>query len=91
MSFQDPSLWQWLTGGGFVAAVSTAFGYHKYMDGKIAKKADKDYVIQELLEAKEERAMLRGHIAKIFDQNRESEQKNEMRHRELLMHLLDKN
>lgn len=81
-SHGDPSLWQWVA--GTVASIgSSLFGYHKYMD---AKKADK----QDIAEIKNELNTQRGHIAKVFDRLNEAEGKNEERHRELLMHLLER-
>lgn len=67
---------------------ATAFGYHKWMDGKLAKKADKHTVNNELHAVKTEIGVHREHIGKIFDQLRENEQRAEDRHRELVMHLL---
>ncbi len=78
----DPSIWQWIAGS--VASIGgSLFGYHKYMDGK---KADK----QDIVEIKEELNIQRGHIAKVFDSLTAAESKNEERHRELLMHLLER-
>lgn len=79
----DPSFWKWLV--GFVGTMAgSGWGYHKFMDGKLSKKADKDFVIQEFKDAKDERAALRGHVAKIFDQIRENEQRAQDRHERLM-------
>ncbi len=39
----DVGFWKWLS-GGIGGAVTGGFGYHKYMEGKISKKADKEDV-----------------------------------------------
>lgn len=43
MPLNDDGLWKWLS-GAVIGAVTGGFGYHKYMEGKINKKADKDDV-----------------------------------------------
>lgn len=60
------------------------FGYHKYIEGKIAKKADKEAVKNTFSDVKEEMAVQRGHIAKIFDVIRENEQRAQDRHERLM-------
>jgi len=84
-SHNDPSLWQWLA-GGLASFGGGLFGYHKYMDGRLSRKADKE----DIAEIKEELSIQRGHISKVFDRLNEAEGKNEERHRELLMHLLER-
>lgn len=39
----DAGFWKWLS-GGILGAIAGGFGYHKYMEGKISKKADKEDV-----------------------------------------------
>jgi len=51
----DPSFWKWVS-GGVLGAVSGGFGYHKYMESKIAKKADQEEVRRCL-----------GHIEKLYE------------------------
>ncbi len=41
----DPSFWQWLT-GGIVSMAGGLFGYHKYLDGRFSRKADKEDVTE---------------------------------------------
>lgn len=57
---------------------------------KLDKKADKHTVNGQFQKVENELAVQRGHIGKVFDQMRDSESKNEERHRELLMHLIEK-
>ena len=85
----DVSFWKWLT-GGIASAAGGLFGYHKYIDGKIAKKADKDEVDKAFGEVREEFKTQRGHIAKLFDQIRESDQRAQDRHERLMERLQDR-
>jgi Mg2+ and Co2+ transporter CorA len=39
----DVGFWKWVA-GTVASTFAGLFGYHKYMDGKISKKADKDDV-----------------------------------------------
>lgn len=61
---KDPSVWQWLLGSA-ASAVGGLFGYHKYLDGRFAKKADKDEVNRH-----------REHIAKLYDKVSEGQKEN---------------
>lgn len=81
--------WQWLV-GGIASAAGGMFGYHKYVDNRIEKKADKTEMREGFTEIREEMARSRDVQAKLFDQQRESDQKSEERHRELLMHLVQR-
>jgi len=81
-SHNDPSLWQWIA-GSLASVGSGLFGYHKYIDNKKADRKD-------IVEIRGELTIQRGHIAKVFEKLSEAEGKNEARHRELLMHLLEK-
>jgi hypothetical protein len=85
----DPGFWKWLA-TTITSTVVGIFGYHKYIEGKIEKKADRHVVNNQLQEIKNEQATQRGHIGKIFDQMRDAEKASEERHRELLMHLIEK-
>lgn len=72
---------------GAAAAVAVpVWGFLKLWD----KKADKHTVANQLQEVKGELAVQRGHIGKIFEQMTVSERIAEARHRELLMHLVNK-
>lgn len=78
----DPTFWQWLI-GGMASTVGGLFGYHKYLDSRFAKKADKE----DIIELKEEMATQRGNISKLFDQARENEQRAQDRHERLMERL----
>ena len=82
----------WLTNVGISAASAIAggFGIVKWLDHRIDGKADKQDVSQKFAEVTEELGTQRGHIGKIFDQMRDAEKQNEIRHRELLMYLMKK-
>ena len=83
----DPSFWKWLA-GSIASAGGAVFGYHKYIEGKIAKKADKEHVNGEFSEVRSEMQLQRGHIAKLFDQARENEQRAQDRHERVMERLL---
>lgn len=85
----DPGFWKWMV-GGIVTTIGGAWSGFKYLDARLAKKADKHVVANQLQEVKGELAVQRGHIGKIFQQMTESERIAEARHRELLMHLVQK-
>jgi hypothetical protein len=72
-----------ITAGGVVATPIV------WLWTKLDKKADKHAVATQLQTVTTELAVQRGHIAKIFDKLAEAESRNEVRHRELLMHMLD--
>ena len=72
------------------AVIAPLWGGHKYLESRFDKKADKETVQRGLEELNAELTIQRGHIGKVFDQMRDSEYKNEGRHRELMMHLLEK-
>lgn len=80
----DPTFWQWLA-GGLASFGGGLFGYHKYMDGRLSRKADKE----DIAEIKEELSIQRGHISKLFDQARENEQRAQDRHERLMERLRD--
>lgn len=79
----DPGFLKWLL-GGVAGVVSGGFGYHKYLDSRFSKKADKADVREEFRDVKEELAVQRGHIAKVFDVIRENEQRAQDRHERLM-------
>lgn len=79
----DPSFWQWLV-GGVTTAAGGLFGYHKYMDGRFDKKADKSEVSSEFKEVRDELGRQRDVQAKIFDHLRENEQRAQDRHEKLI-------
>lgn len=59
------------------------FGYHKYLIGRIDKKADKEVVA----EIKQELVHQRTTVAKVFDQIRENEQRAQDRYERLMERL----
>jgi hypothetical protein len=78
----DPGFWKWLT-GSLIAAGGSMFGYHKYLIGRIDKKADKEAVAR--LETEVTR--VRDMQARTFEQIRENEQRATDRHERLLERL----
>jgi hypothetical protein len=74
--------------GSAVALVGLCFAGWRWLDAKFERKADKHDVHNKLQELKTELHLQRGHVSKIFDQQREDGQLAEVRHRELMMHLL---
>lgn len=82
----DVGFWKWLA-GSILTAGGTMFGYHKYIESKIAKKADKDYVTTEFTEVRQEVSRLRDMQAKTFDQLRENEHRAQDRHERILERL----
>lgn len=84
---QDNEFFKWLLGG--IGSLGGAlFGYHKYIDGKMSKKADKERVNEEFAEVRSELLMQRGNVAKLFDQIRENEQRAQDRHERVMERLL---
>lgn len=71
--------------GAGAAVIAPVGALWLWIDNRFAKKHAVNNAVNDL---KLELGVQRGHIAKIFDQMREEEEKNEARHRELLMHLL---
>lgn len=63
------------------------FGYHKYLIGRIDKKADKTSVDGDFSEVRNEMQTQRMTLAKVFDQIRENEQRAQDRHERLLERL----
>jgi hypothetical protein len=84
---QDNEFLKWLL-GGLASAGGALFGYHKYIDGKIAKKADKEHVNGEFAEVRSELLLQRGNVGKLFDQIRENEQRAQDRHERVMERLL---
>lgn len=75
---------------GACAAIGVPIGagwkYHKHLEEKLDRKADKETLegIQGELSTQRQR------IVEVFEQIRGNESKSEQRHRELLMHLLER-
>ena len=69
------------------AIIGPVVGGIVWIEKRFAKN---EMVDKEFMEVKEELTVQRGHIAKIFDQMRDAELHSESRHREILMHLLEK-
>lgn len=81
----DPSFLQWLIGGA-ASIVGGLFGYHKYLDSRFAKKAEKEDVD----DIKDEMGRQRDVQAKIFDQIRDNEHRAQDRHERLMERLTQK-
>jgi hypothetical protein len=86
-SENDVGLWTRIAAAA-LSGLGLLFGYQKWINARLDKKADKHYVNNELQRMNNEIGVQRGHIGKIFDQMRENEQRAEDRHRELMMQLL---
>ena len=85
----DPGFWKWVA-GGVISAAGGAWGFLKWHHSEMQQKADKRAVEQGFARVEGELGTQRGHIGRIFEQIRESDQASESRHRELLMHLVNK-
>lgn len=72
---------------GAIVAVGTPI---TWLWAKLDKKADKHAVAEQFQTMTNELTVQRGHIGKIFEQMRDMEQVSEERHRELMMHLLER-
>ena len=72
------------------AVVAPIWGGMKWLDTRLDKKADRQAVKEAFEKLDTELGTQRGHIAKIFDQMRDAEGVSEKRHRELMMHLLER-
>lgn len=79
----DVGFWKGLA-TAIVGAAGGLFGYHKYMEGKLDKKADKHAVNNAIQTMNSELTLQRGHIAKLFDQARENEQRAQDRHERIM-------
>lgn len=75
----DPSFWKQVV-AGIATTAGGLFGYHKYMENKIANKAD----AKEVMEIKGEIGRIRDVQAKVFDQMRENEQRAQDRFEKIL-------
>jgi len=82
MNNGDPAFWQRFVGTA-ASAGAGMFGYHKYLDGRFSKKADKESIH----EVKEEISRLRDTQGKVFDQIRENEQRAQDRYERLMERL----
>lgn len=87
MSAPDPEsfglLAKVITAGGVVATPIV------WLWTKLDKKADKHTVNNQLQEVKNEAALQRGHIAKLFDKLEEHARRDEETHREMLKTMSD--
>lgn len=75
----DLGFWKWLV-GSITAGITAMFGYHKYLEAKLAKKADKDDVAK----VESEVTRVRDIQAKMFDHMRENEQRAQDRYERLM-------
>ena len=92
MSAPDPEGMSLL---GKIVAAATAvvvpvWGARTWLDSRFAEKADRKAVKEAFEKIEDELSVQRGNQGKIFDQMRDSEKANEARHRELMMHMLEK-
>jgi hypothetical protein len=85
----DVSFWKWLA-GGVTSAAAGLFGYHKYIDSKIAGKADKNEVTHAFQRVEDELARSRDVQAKLFDHQRENEQRAQDRYERLMERLTER-
>ena len=73
-----------------VAATAPIIGAYKFLDHRLGKKADKDMVASALAKIDEEFVLHRGYFKDVFNKITDAEHTAEARHRELLMHMLEK-
>ena len=73
-----------------VAVIAPVAGAYKFLDHRLGKKADKDVVARALDKIEEEFTIHRGYFKDVFDKITDAEHTAEARHRELLMHMLEK-
>lgn len=96
MATPDPEGFSMLTkvAAGAAAVITPlagmAAGAYKWIDHRFDKKADKEMVKDGFDALNNEMTIQRGNIGKLFDKIGDESQINEQRHRELMMHLLDK-
>ena len=86
MSAPDPdslSLLEKLIGAAAAVALPV-MGARTWLEKRFDRKADKSTVSSEFQEVRDEMTVQRGHIAKVFDQIRENEQRAQDRHERLL-------
>jgi hypothetical protein len=72
------------------AVVVPIWGARTWFERRMARKADKEAVEKIEGGIKDELTIHRGYFKDVFNQIRESDNKSEERHRELLMHLVKK-
>ena len=77
----------WDTVGIIASAGGAVFGVWKWLDSKFEKKADKQAVNNGFQNVNMELTLQRSHIAKIFDQMRENEQRAQDRAERILERL----
>lgn len=70
--------------GAAAAVITPLWGAHKWLDGKLDKKADKDDVHRSFADMTDELSTQRASIGKIFDQIRQNEQRAQDRHERLM-------
>lgn len=85
----DPGFWKWMV-GGLVTTIGGAWSGFKYIDARLAKKADKHTVANEFHKVEAEQAVHRGYFTKVFDQMRENEQRAQDRHERLMERLTER-
>ena len=79
----DPSFWMQVA-AALAPTATGLFGYHKYLENKIATKANKEDVKESFTEVRGEMQWQRENIAKLFDQVRESDQRAQDRFEKIL-------
>ena len=75
---------------GAAAVDAPIWGVIKYLDSRFDKKADKDSVKMAFEKIDTELTLHRGYFKDVFKTIEANEKSSEARHRELMMHLLEK-
>ena len=86
MAAPDPEGFSLLTKvtAAAAAVIGPIWGARTWLDRKFDKKANKDEVEKQYTVLAGELTVQRGHIAKVFDQIRENEQRAQDRHERLM-------
>lgn len=66
------------------AVITPLWGAHKWMEGRLDKKADKEHVNKSFSDVTAELSNQRINIGKLFDQIRQNEQRAQDRHERLM-------
>ena len=92
MSAPDPEGFSLLTkiAAAAAAIVTPIYTAYKFIDYRLDKKADKDVVQASFTDLKGELTLQREDIGRLSSKIDEGEKVSEERHRELLMHLLER-
>lgn len=85
----DAGFWKWVA-GSILTAGGAVWGFFKYIDSRLDKKADKHQVKSDLQTVTNEIATVRTNQAKVFDQIRENEQRANDRDERFRTHVDEK-